>query len=106
MERRTDLVGENRGSWSLPRVAARQAEDFFQQVRIPFPAALADPEIMLDDPSDDGVVELVSHLRPWPVRPLLGNGITTSSRVVAHRGVTDFPVLESVRLKFPPPLDV
>ena len=47
---------------SLTGIAANQPEQFFQEILIPFPPALADSQIVLNDSFDHRLVEMIGQL--------------------------------------------
>src|SRR4029079_19690951 len=65
---------------SLSNVAAGQAEHLFEQGGIALPAAFAQAQIMLDDPSNDRLVELIGEVGPLHVGTLVNQGIPSTLR--------------------------
>ncbi len=68
----------NRLSWGLARVAAGEAEDLFEKLGISFASLLPESQIVLNDPLDNGFVQVVGKLVPGRVWICVANRVTAA----------------------------
>ena len=65
-------------TWPLPGVPTHQAKDLFEEFGIPLPTSLTYSQVVLSDPPDYGLVELVRNLLPGDIWPSMSDWIATT----------------------------
>ena len=101
-QRQASLFRERRRRRRLSGVAAGQPEYLLQQRRVASPAAVAVPQVVLNDPPDHRFVQLVGQQGPVGMRLLVDQRIAAPLRKVAERFISDRGVGASVRAQSPP----
>lgn len=101
-EHAVNLPREDRRAWRLARVPTGQAENFFQKCRVSFAAPFARPQVMLDDPLDHRLVQLVREAAPIHIVTLVDERISAESREPGENAVALGGMGEAVRSEIAP----
>lgn len=91
-ERRAEFLRKQCHPRSLTRITAAEAKEFFKQMTIPLPAALARSQIVEDDPPDHCFVQMFRDLCPGTICSGMRHGVAATLGEGGKCGISNLAV--------------